>query len=128
MSDVIKKATRESYGEALAELSEKYEKLVVLDADLAAATKTGIFKKENSIYLDDILNEDFSKYIISPLQVFESFDKINIDEKTYRDLLNGKMITYKGLNKDTFVLFNNKLIGVAKSNSEYLKLSTYLEE
>lgn len=45
MSDVMKKATRESYGEALTALAEKYENLVVLDADLAAATKTGIFKK-----------------------------------------------------------------------------------
>lgn len=40
-----KTATRESYGKALAELGDKYENLVVLDADLAAATKTGIFKK-----------------------------------------------------------------------------------
>ena len=46
MADVIKKATRESYGEALTELAEKYPELVVLDADLAAATKTGIFKKK----------------------------------------------------------------------------------
>ena len=45
MSEIIKKATRESYGEALAELSKDYENLVVLDADLAAATKTGVFKK-----------------------------------------------------------------------------------
>ena len=45
MSEVIKIATRDSYGKALAELSTKYENLVVLDADLAAATKTGIFKK-----------------------------------------------------------------------------------
>ena len=45
MADVIKKATRESYGEALAELSNEYPDLIVLDADLAAATKTGIFKK-----------------------------------------------------------------------------------
>ena len=45
MADVVKKATRESYGEALAALSEKYPDLIVLDADLAAATKTGIFKK-----------------------------------------------------------------------------------
>ena len=45
MADVVKKATRESYGEALAALSEKYHDLIVLDADLAAATKTGIFKK-----------------------------------------------------------------------------------
>ena len=39
-------ATRESYGNALVELGKKHENLVVLDADLAAATKTGIFKKE----------------------------------------------------------------------------------
>ena len=45
MADVIKKATRESYGEALAALADEYEDLIVLDADLAAATKTGIFKK-----------------------------------------------------------------------------------
>ena len=40
-----KKATRESYGAALAELGEKYD-FLVLDADLAAATKTGVFKKK----------------------------------------------------------------------------------
>ncbi|MFA5659140.1 MAG: transketolase C-terminal domain-containing protein, partial [Oscillospiraceae bacterium] len=45
MAVLVKKATRESYGEALAELCDKYKNLVVLDADLAAATKTGIFKK-----------------------------------------------------------------------------------
>ncbi len=40
-----KKATRESYGAALAALGEKYD-FLVLDADLAAATKTGMFKKK----------------------------------------------------------------------------------
>jgi len=45
MSEIIKKATRESYGETLRDLAEKYENLVVLDADLAAATKTAVFKK-----------------------------------------------------------------------------------
>lgn len=45
MSEVKKIATRESYGNALAELGAEYENLVVLDADLAAATKTGTFKK-----------------------------------------------------------------------------------
>ena len=43
MADKI--ATRESYGNALAEFGEKYD-FVVLDADLAAATKTGVFKKK----------------------------------------------------------------------------------
>ncbi len=46
MAELVKKATRESYGEALAELGDKYENLYVLDADLAGATKTGIFKKK----------------------------------------------------------------------------------
>ena len=45
MSEVKKIATRESYGNALAELGAENPNLVVLDADLAGATKTGIFKK-----------------------------------------------------------------------------------
>lgn len=45
MSEVKKIATRESYGNALAELGKEAENLVVLDADLAAATKTGVFQK-----------------------------------------------------------------------------------
>lgn len=45
MSGVKKIATRDSYGNALAELGTEHDNVVVLDADLAAATKTGIFKK-----------------------------------------------------------------------------------
>ena len=45
MADIKKIATRDSYGNALAELGAQYENLVVLDADLAGATKTGTFKK-----------------------------------------------------------------------------------
>ena len=45
MSEVKKIATRDSYGNALAELGTEHDNVVVLDADLAAATKTGIFKK-----------------------------------------------------------------------------------
>lgn len=45
MADIIKTATRDAYGKALVELGEKVDKMVVFDADLAAATKTGMFKK-----------------------------------------------------------------------------------
>ena len=45
MAEMIKKATRESFGEALIELAKTNENIIVLDADLAAATKTGVFKK-----------------------------------------------------------------------------------
>ena len=43
----LKIATRESYGEKISELGEKNKKIVVLDADLAEATKTSLFKKKN---------------------------------------------------------------------------------
>ena len=45
MADVIKVATRDGYGNALVELGQSNPNVIVLDADLAAATKTGGFKK-----------------------------------------------------------------------------------
>ena len=45
MADVKKIATREGYGQALVELGQAHDNIVVLDADLAGATKTGTFKK-----------------------------------------------------------------------------------
>ncbi len=45
MAEVKKIATRDSYGKALVELGAEHDNLVVLDADLAGATKTGVFKK-----------------------------------------------------------------------------------
>lgn len=53
MSEVIKIATRESYGKTLVELGKEYPDLVVLDADLAGATKTGMFQK---VYPDRHIN------------------------------------------------------------------------
>lgn len=46
MDENIKKATRQSYGEALLELGKKNKNIVVFDADLSTATKTNIFAKE----------------------------------------------------------------------------------
>lgn len=46
MSEVKKIATREGYGNALLELGKERDNVIVLDADLAAATKTGVFQKE----------------------------------------------------------------------------------
>ena len=45
MAEVMKKATRDSYGEALVELGQENPNIVLFDADLAGATKTGVFKK-----------------------------------------------------------------------------------
>lgn len=46
MEEKTKIATRQSYGEKLAELGEKNKNIVVLDADLSGATKTNIFAKK----------------------------------------------------------------------------------
>lgn len=46
MADIKKQATRDAYGEALVEIGAKYDNLIVLDADLSCATKTGTFKKQ----------------------------------------------------------------------------------
>ena len=53
MADVKKIATRQSYGESLRDFAEEYPNLVVLDADLSNATKTGTFKKA---YPDRFIN------------------------------------------------------------------------
>ena len=45
MPEVIKKATREGYGDGLVETGKEFDNLIVLDADLAEATKTCVFKK-----------------------------------------------------------------------------------
>ena len=55
MAEMKKVATRDSYGAALAELGAQYENLVVLDADLAGATKTGTFKKSFVEPLNELL-------------------------------------------------------------------------
>ena len=45
MADMIKTATRDAYGKALAELGQEKDNLIVFDADLAGATKTSVFQK-----------------------------------------------------------------------------------
>ena len=57
------KATRQSYGEKLAELGEKNKDIIVLDADLSAATKTSIFAK---------------KFLTKPLNAVILISNINI--------------------------------------------------
>ena len=59
-----KKATRQSYGEALLELGRKNKNIVVLDADLAGAPKTSIFAKEYPNRFIDMGIEDLN--MISP--------------------------------------------------------------
>lgn len=112
-----------SIGRDLAESLNTYACMTFLER-----VETGVFKSESAINLDELLKGNIENYIISPLQVFENFDRINIDDKTYKDLLDGKLIDYGNIPKDTFILHNSVIVGIAKSNDKYLKLNTYLGE
>ena len=85
MSDVKKIATRDSYGNALAELGTEHKDVVVLDADLAAATKTGVFKKAHpERFIDCGIAESNMMGVAAGLAAAgldgltaDSFDKLN---------------------------------------------------
>ena len=92
-------------------------------------SKAGFFEINNSIKLDDVLRElKLQNVVISPLEVFGNYDKIELDNNQYIDLKNGKNIDYKFLNNNTILLFQDQIIGICKAGKDYLKLDTYLEE
>jgi tRNA pseudouridine55 synthase len=93
-------------------------------------TKVGIFEKETSCSLQDILNADkIDSLLLSPINVLKNFDIIKIDNKILIDLRNGKRINYDKINNNSFILCDNVIIGVCKRNDDnILKLDTYLEE
>lgn len=89
----------------------------------------GYFQLENSYPLDDILEcEDLEKLLVSPLDVLTSFDKISIEKNIYFDLINGKYVHFNRISNNSFILYNDKLIGVAKPRENQLKIDCYLEE
>lgn len=92
-------------------------------------TETGTFTKENSIQFEDILKLDnLEKHLISPIDAFSNFDIIDIDSNIAKDLIDGKKVPYEKITKDTFIICSRRLLGVAKKDSEFLSLETYLYE
>lgn len=92
-------------------------------------TESGVFNLDNASFLDTILeNENLNQFIISPLDVFQNFEKCEISKNEFEDLNNGKQVLHEPFNRETFIIFQNKIVGVAKSNLNYIKLSTYLYE
>jgi tRNA pseudouridine55 synthase len=93
-------------------------------------TETGVFNLTSSINLEDIIDskESINKYLIPPIDAFPQFDRVTIDSNVFNDLLNGKRPKWKKLQNDTFVIFDNQLVGIAKKDSEELILETFLFE
>lgn len=88
----------------------------------------GLFNMDNSIKLEDLLNGNLNDFMLSPLQVLKDYDIINIDKETYHDLINGKFVKSEKINKNTFVLYNGEILGIAKPRENQLKLDTFLKE
>ena len=113
-----------SIGRDLAEKLHTYATMSFLER-----SEMGAFNLNNSIKLNDILDfQKIDEIILSPLQVLTNFDIINIDEKTYLDLINGKFVLFREIKNNSFVMKNDKIIGIAKPRKNQLKLDTYLED
>lgn len=92
-------------------------------------SKAGFFEINNSINLDDLLCvQSLQNIIISPLEVFANYDKIELNNQQYIDLKNGKNIDYNYLKNNVILLFEKEIIGICNAGKNYLKLDTYLEE
>lgn len=111
-------------GRDLAEILGTYATMSYLErSDLE------FFNLDNSFTLEEILKTDnICDVLLSPLQVLSNFDIINIDYETYKDLLNGKFVCHEKIEKNSFVLYNDKLIGIAKHRDNQLKIDCYLED
>lgn len=90
--------------------------------------ETGEFNLESSIDLDTILDGKVEDYIISPLDVFPNFGIYNISNNQLNDVLNGKNVLCEPFEKETFIINNNKIVGVAIPHIQYIKLNTFLYE
>lgn len=109
------------------DLGEKLNSLACMSALERVAT--GEFNIETSIQLDDLLNcDNLSDCILSPLQVFKNFDIINIDDACANKLLNGRLVEWNELSNPAFVVWKEKILGVATPRVSQLTLGVYLYE
>lgn len=91
-------------------------------------TETGVFSLDTSIELNTILDGKIEDYLMSPIDAFPNFDVHRINDKELCDVLNGKLVPCDAFEKDTFIVYDDKVVGVALPNLDYIKLNTFLYE
>lgn len=91
-------------------------------------TETGVFSLDTSIELNTILDGKIEDYLMSPIDAFPNFDVHRINDKELCDVLNGKLVPCDAFEKDTFIVYEDKVVGVALPNLDYIKLNTFLYE
>lgn len=72
--------------------------------------KSGTFKIEDAYKLDDILNDKYK--VLSNYEAIKDKDLFDVDEKTYKDIMNGKVITLKSDKEQLFITYKKELIAV----------------
>ena len=86
--------------------------------------QTGSFTINNSVNPTDVTKDD----IISIDKAFLDFDRLDISDVQYKLISNGRPISIeKKLDNNTFVYYNNELLGLTKANSDCIKLDIYLK-
>lgn len=73
-------------------------------------TKSGAFKIENAYTLDDILNDNY--HILTNYEAVKNKDTYDLDDATYKDVINGKMIKIDSTKNELFLIYKNELIAV----------------
>lgn len=73
-------------------------------------TKSGAFKIENAYTLDDILNDNY--HILTNYEAVKNKDTYDLDDVTYKDVINGKMIKIDSSKNELFLIYKNELIAV----------------
>ena len=93
-------------------------------------TETGEFNKETAIDIDKLLADytGLEDCLLSPLEVFKNVPQYVVDDNVLKNILDGKKVKIKLFEKETFIINNNKIVGIAMPNEEYLKLSVFLYE
>ena len=97
-------------------------------------TKTSCFKKEDSINIDELNEDNISKYLISIEDALNKYPKLYVNEKFSKLLLNGVKISDKGLYNDSidfnvlYRVYDNKrnFIGLGKKFKGYFKIEKLL--
>ena len=96
---------------------------------LLERTVTGVFNIDNSVTLEDLINNNINNYLIPIEKVFSNYDIINVDDKQAFKIKNGVSIEYSCPdNKNVFIKHRDDIIGVATINDNILKLKTFLLE
>ncbi len=92
-------------------------------------TMAGDFNMTNATSLDDCLALDsIDSVLLEPTKVFTALDTLEIGREIYSKLKNGIKVDYSPITKDSFVICDNKIVGIAKKNDKILKLDTYLDD